>query len=257
MRSTSRDGGPRFVGLAALRTALLVILITPQTQPARAAEAAEALQQRVEHLQRTVERLERQVGKLQRTVEQLQQRMQEPESQGVASRSAPEARQPMEAASPSAAVLTPMPPPNQQTLQVQRPTPAPRAASEVRRPLQTGPPSTGGLAAAPTATGQKPEMHPVVAPTAASEARQPVQTVSPSTEGLTLTPQTKEHWRTLREGMPDLEVRALLGEPSRTFELSGNTVWYYYYTGTGGGSVMLSKGGKVTSWQRPPFGWLW
>jgi hypothetical protein len=53
------------------------------------------------------------------------------------------------------------------------------------------------------------------------------------------------------------QVKASLGEPSRNFTLSGQKVWYYYYTGVGGGSVLFSRGnGNVLDWQRPPFhGW--
>ncbi|MGW8311224.1 MAG: hypothetical protein ACWGNB_09195 [Thiogranum sp.] len=73
----------------------------------------------------------------------------------------------------------------------------------------------------------------------------------------TLTPQIVENWDALREGMEPQRVRTLLGAPSRDFKLGGQAVWYYHYTGVGGGSVMFSRGdGKVLSWQRPPFhGW--
>jgi hypothetical protein len=241
-----------------LGPALLLLLLAPDAQPARAAGVTEALQQRVEQLEHTVQQLERQVKSLQRTVQQLEQRGQKPETQGAESRSAAEVRKPVEAIAPSAAVLAPIPAANEEKSQAQRQAPALRAPSEIRQPLQAASPATAGLAPAPAAPGQKPEMQPPAVPRVApSEPRQPVQTAPPSAEGRTLTPETKEHWRGLRQGMPDLEVQALLGEPSRTFQLSGNTVWYYYYIGTGGGSVMFSKSGKVTSWQHPPFGWLW
>jgi len=74
----------------------------------------------------------------------------------------------------------------------------------------------------------------------------------------TLTPQIVESWDGLHEGMEPADVRRRLGEPSRRFELRGQPVWYYYYTGVGGGSVMFSRGdGKVMSWQRPPFHAWW
>jgi hypothetical protein len=74
----------------------------------------------------------------------------------------------------------------------------------------------------------------------------------------TLTPQIVENWEALREGMDPQRVRTLLGAPSRDFELGGQAVWYYHYTGVGGGSVMFSRGdGKVLSWQRPPFHAWW
>jgi len=74
----------------------------------------------------------------------------------------------------------------------------------------------------------------------------------------TLTPQLVENWDALREGMEPQRVRTLLGDPSRDFQLGGQAVWYYHYTGVGGGSVMFSRGdGKVLSWQRPPFHAWW
>jgi hypothetical protein len=75
--------------------------------------------------------------------------------------------------------------------------------------------------------------------------------------GTVLTPQVAENWSALREGMNPEQVKALLGQPSRDFKLSGQTVWYYYYTGVGGGSVAFSRGdGNLRDWQRPPFhGW--
>jgi hypothetical protein len=78
-----------------------------------------------------------------------------------------------------------------------------------------------------------------------------------SASGSVLTPQVAENWAALREGMNPEQVEALLGQPSRDFKLNGQTVWYYYYTGVGGGSVMFSRGKRTLfDWQRPPFhGW--
>ncbi|MFZ0470597.1 MAG: hypothetical protein WAL92_16865 [Thiogranum sp.] len=79
-----------------------------------------------------------------------------------------------------------------------------------------------------------------------------------SAAAATLTPQIVENWEALREGMEPQRVRTLLGAPSRDFKLGGQAVWYYHYTGVGGGSVMFSRGdGKVLSWQRPPFHAWW
>lgn len=75
--------------------------------------------------------------------------------------------------------------------------------------------------------------------------------------GPTLTPNVKENWRSIKEGMSGDQVRALLGEPGRRFRLNGQAVWYYHYTGSGSGSVMFNGDGRVSSWQHPPFGWLW
>jgi SmpA / OmlA family len=75
--------------------------------------------------------------------------------------------------------------------------------------------------------------------------------------GTVLTPQVAENWSALRKGMNPEQVKALLGAPGRDFKLGGQTVWYYYYTGVGGGSVAFSRGdGNLLDWQRPPFhGW--
>ncbi|MGD8935947.1 MAG: hypothetical protein PVF07_05665, partial [Thiogranum sp.] len=79
-----------------------------------------------------------------------------------------------------------------------------------------------------------------------------------SAAAATLTPQIVENWDALREGMEPQRVRTLLGAPNRDFKLGGQTVWYYHYTGVGGGSVMFSRGdGKLLSWQRPPFHAWW
>jgi len=76
--------------------------------------------------------------------------------------------------------------------------------------------------------------------------------------GSLLTPQVAENWAALRDGMSPDQVKALLGAPGREFRLGGQTVWYYYYTGVGGGSVVFSRGnGNLLDWQRPPFHAWW
>jgi len=105
------------------------------------------------------------------------------------------------------------------------------------------------IAATPAAVRAKPG---TMAPPAAS------QPDDDSAAAATLTPQIVENWDALREGMEPQRVRTLLGAPSRDFKLGGQTVWYYHYTGVGGGSVMFSRGdGKLLSWQRPPFHAWW
>lgn len=81
--------------------------------------------------------------------------------------------------------------------------------------------------------------------------------VRPGTAKAELTPQIRENWGNLKHGMTRAQVRALLGPPSRKLDISGQPLWYYYYLGTGGGSVMFSRSGTVLSWQHPPSGWLW
>jgi len=48
----------------------------------------------------------------------------------------------------------------------------------------------------------------------------------------------------------------LLGAPSKKFILDGRRGWYYYYPGTGGGSVFFSDAGRVSS-RQSPFGLGW
>lgn len=116
------------------------------------------------------------------------------------------------------------------TLEARLPPPAPAAA--------TGAAVPGTRPAAP-----------------ASAAATPVP--APPSNAKVLTPQIKENWRALKRGMSADQVRGLLGAPSRRLEINGQPLWYYYYTGTGGGSVMFSDSAMVVSWQHPPFGWLW
>ena len=59
-------------------------------------------------------------------------------------------------------------------------------------------------------------------------------------------------WRGLKEGQSEAEVEALLGPPTKRFELSGKQVSYYYYQGVGAGSVFFDGTGRISSVQRPP-----
>ena len=52
------------------------------------------------------------------------------------------------------------------------------------------------------------------------------------------------------------EITRLLGAPSKKFVLDGRNVWYYYYPGTGRGSVFFTDAGRVSS-SKSPFGWGW
>ncbi len=51
------------------------------------------------------------------------------------------------------------------------------------------------------------------------------------------------------------EVKKLLGQPQHEFMLSGKRVWYYYYSGVGGGSVFFGENGRVAGSQEPPRPW--
>ena len=64
----------------------------------------------------------------------------------------------------------------------------------------------------------------------------------------------RQSWSNIKPEMPDSEVAELLGEPSKKFKLDGRDVWYYFYPGTGKGSVFFTNEGHVTSSQSP-FGW--
>jgi outer membrane protein assembly factor BamE (lipoprotein component of BamABCDE complex) len=61
-------------------------------------------------------------------------------------------------------------------------------------------------------------------------------------------------WRRVREGLTESEVQALIGPPTKVFELAGKTVWYYYYPSVGAGSVFFSSRGVASSVQRPSGG---
>ncbi len=50
------------------------------------------------------------------------------------------------------------------------------------------------------------------------------------------------------------EVNGLIGAPTKTFELAGKTVWYYYYPAIGAGSVFFDAHGRASSVQRPAGG---
>lgn len=58
-------------------------------------------------------------------------------------------------------------------------------------------------------------------------------------------------WRQLHEGMTSDEVTALIGTPTRVFQLSGKTVWYYRYPAAELGSVFFTAAGRISSVQRP------
>jgi len=66
----------------------------------------------------------------------------------------------------------------------------------------------------------------------------------------------RQRWSSIKPTMADAQVAEVLGQPSTKFKLDGRNVWYYYYPGTGGGSVFFTDEGKVSSSQSP-FGWGW
>ena len=64
----------------------------------------------------------------------------------------------------------------------------------------------------------------------------------------------QQSWSNIKPAMADSKVAELLGEPTKKLKLDGRDVWYYYYPGTGRGSVFFTDEGRVTSSQSP-FGW--
>lgn len=63
-------------------------------------------------------------------------------------------------------------------------------------------------------------------------------------------------WARIKPDMAEAEVTALLGAPSKKFILDGRRGWYYYYPGTGAGSVFFTDAGRVSS-RQSPFGMGW
>ncbi|MDE2150000.1 MAG: hypothetical protein KGJ55_09255 [Gammaproteobacteria bacterium] len=115
-----------------------------------------------------------------------------------------------------------------------QPPAAPAAPVAAAATAQPSPPPAAAAAAQP--------------PAAAAAAAQPPAAALPLLAA-------RENWRSLKRHMRETEVRRLLGAPTRTLRIDNKTVWYYYYTGIGSGSVMLTDDGRVSSWQRPPFTW--
>lgn len=61
----------------------------------------------------------------------------------------------------------------------------------------------------------------------------------------------RAQWRRVQSGLTMDEVSGLIGAPTKTFELAGKTVWYYYYPAIGAGSVFFDAHGHASSVQRP------
>jgi len=112
----------------------------------------------------------------------------------------------------------------------------------------------GGAEAAAPATPPQPAAAPQPA-----VALQPAVAPAPAVAGAGyVSPEAalRQRWSNIKPAMADDRVAELLGQPSTKFKLDGRNVWYYYYPGTGGGSVFFTDSGKVSSSQSP-FGWGW
>ena len=125
----------------------------------------------------------------------------------------------------------------------QVPTIAPAASAPTAVPAAAPMTSAAKKQSAPQASGSQPA----------------VITAAPAGTGAGyLSPEAllRQRWSSIDTGMIDTRVHELLGEPSKKFKLNGRTVWYYYYPGTGVGSVFFTDAGKVSS-EQSPFGWNW
>lgn len=127
------------------------------------------------------------------------------------------------------------------------------SALEAARSKATQPPQTGATAA--TAAGLAPVSAPAPAPTSA-----PAPVVQPPTSATQPAPADasvvvpRAQWRRVQSGLTMDEVSGLIGAPTKTFELAGKTVWYYYYPAIGAGSVFFDAHGHASSVQRPAGG---
>ena len=79
----------------------------------------------------------------------------------------------------------------------------------------------------------------------------------PSDARATGGPDLGTRWSEVERGMSKAQVATLLGQPSRTMDVSARTVWYYQYSNLGNGSVVFAEDGSVIDWQRPPLGIWW
>ena len=97
------------------------------------------------------------------------------------------------------------------------------------------------------------------APPAATPERPPAPVAAPTLATIDaghVSPEAtlQQSWSNIKPAMADSKVAELLGEPTKRFKLDGRDVWYYYYPGTGAGSVFFTGEGRVTS-SKSPFGW--
>ena len=133
--------------------------------------------------------------------------------------------------------------------QLEKGSAAPAAGSSEKVPTRAP------AASAPTAVRAAAPM----APPQATGSKPAAITAAPAGTGAGyLNPEAllRQRWSTIDTGMADTRVHELLGEPSKKFKLNGRIVWYYYYPGTGVGSVFFTDAGKVSS-EQSPFGWSW
>jgi hypothetical protein len=188
-----------------------------------------------------IKALKEAVGQLVQTVRDLQGRVTELEGRTSATTSAPPA-----AAANAAGAATVAPA-------------MPAVATPVPRPALAAPPTAAGGPAPVATPGAATATLPQTA-AAVPQAAPTVPQAAPlggSTEYVSPEAFLRTNWSKIKADMDEGEVASLLGQPSKKFTLDGRNVWYYYYPGTGSGSVFFSDAGRVTS-RQSPFGlWAW
>lgn len=98
--------------------------------------------------------------------------------------------------------------------------------------------------------GRKTSAFPAATPAPASAA------ATPAAGYVTPEAALRGTWARIKPDMAEAEVATLLGAPSKKFTLDGRRGWYYYYPGTGAGSVFFTDAGRVSS-RQSPFGMGW
>lgn len=135
------------------------------------------------------------------------------------------------------------------------PVQGPRAAKAAPNAIQPAPQSTQATAPPAPQAAQAAAQPAAVMPSRAA----PITAAQPGANPGYLSPEAtlKASWNQIEKGMDQVAIKTLLGTPSTTFLLDGRLVWYYYYPGTGRGSVFFTDAGQVSSYQSPlpGFGW--
>jgi SmpA / OmlA family len=104
-------------------------------------------------------------------------------------------------------------------------------------------------------SGMPPTTAAVSQPAPAGTTRVDAPTASGTPSSTTTAAPDRHAWRQVASGTTQADVARLLGQPTTTFQLSGKTVWYYYYPAKGAGSVFFDSAGRASSVQRPATGW--
>ena len=132
------------------------------------------------------------------------------------------------------------------------PAQGPQAAQPAAQATQAAPPAAQAAPPVPQAAQAAQP-----APTMPQAA--PITAAKPGASPGYMSPEAllKTSWNQVEKGMDQAAISKLLGAPSTTFLLDGRLVWYYYYPGTGRGSVFFTAAGRVSSYQSPFLGFGW